>query len=134
MLINSFVRNRFECDILDNYSTFAKGKNQFMEVCREIYKNDASTLAKIEEFGHTYAPDRALLWYTNDSFPYRLLNKTLRTSDTKLVLIFRFFIIDLHKQLAAKFGEPFTEENESNEWPVYYVYRGQLMTKHELNS
>ena len=134
MLINSFVLEWLYCEVTDNYSTFNKSGSQFIETCKEIYKNDCTALTKIEEFEHTYTSERALYWYTQDSFVHTLLNRALRTNDTKLILIFRFFIIDLHKQLAKKCSEPFTERNEDVCSPMYYVYRGQLMQKHELNS
>jgi hypothetical protein len=134
MLIDSVIPDRFNSQLFDNYSSFAKSKNEFIEACKEIYKSNARTIAKIEEFGRTYRPEQAVYWYTRDSFLYSLLNRALRTNDTKLILIFRFFIIDLHKQLADKYCKPFTEENEHDLSPVYYVYRGQLMPKYELNS
>jgi len=134
MLINSFVLNCFYSEVIDNYSTFDKSRSRFIETCKEIYRNNRSVLTKIEEFKRTYISEQALHWYTRDSFLYILLNRALRTNDTKLILIFRFFIIDLHKQLAKKYCKPFTEENEDYLSAIYYVYRGQLMQKHELNS
>jgi tetratricopeptide (TPR) repeat protein len=134
MLIDRFVCDDFPSEFLDNYSTFAKSKDVFIEACKEEYKNETRTLAKITEFEHNYTPEQALSWYTRNSFIYNLLNRALRTNDTRLILVFCFLIIDLYKQLVEKSGTAITEENVRSWSPVYYVYRGQLMSKHELDN
>ena len=133
MLISCMVDDRFSSKLLDNYSTFDKSKKEFIETCKEIYKNDRTTLIKIEEFANTYKSEKALYWYTQNSFVYKLLNTAMRKNDTRLILIFRFFIIDMYKQLREQRTEPVVSENEDDLDPKYFVYRAQTMSKDELD-
>ncbi|CAF4215375.1 unnamed protein product, partial [Adineta steineri] len=61
----------------------------------DYYKSDTEQLQKIEEFQNNYTHDKAIEWYTDECFLYKLLNKALRTEDIELLFTFRFFIIDL---------------------------------------
>ncbi|CAF4166538.1 unnamed protein product [Adineta steineri] len=66
-----------------------------LDMCRDYYKNNKQELKKIEEFRNTYTREKAIEWYTDECFLYKLLNKALRTEDIELLFTFRFFIIDL---------------------------------------
>ena len=134
MLIDSFIQDLFPDQIIDNYSTFTKSKEEFIGACKEMYKNSPASLAKIEEFERTYTSEKAIDWYTQDSFIYTLLNRALRANDVNWILIFRFLIIDLYKQLHELCCEPITEEDPFALSPTYHVYRGQLITKNELDT
>ncbi|CAF0898740.1 unnamed protein product [Adineta steineri] len=72
-----------------------QSKQQMLDMCRDYYKQNKEELMKIEEFKNTYTRDKAIEWYTDECFLYRLLNKALRTEDIDLLFNFRFFIIDL---------------------------------------
>ena len=134
MLIDCLISEPSSPEFLDNYSTLGKTKKEFIIACKEMYKNDARTLVKVKEFEDSYTPESALYWYTQDSFVYKLLNRAIRMNDTRLILIFRFFMIDIHKQLAEQCHEPIAQENRGGALPKYYVYRAQMMSKDELDN
>jgi tetratricopeptide (TPR) repeat protein len=97
-------------------------KNELINFCRIIYKNNFNELNIIKEFEENYLPNQALWWYTRESFLYRLLNKALRIKNIDLLFLFRFFIRDLENEL-----------KKSQCLSSIRVYRGQLMSIDELN-
>ncbi|CAF0762342.1 unnamed protein product [Didymodactylos carnosus] len=127
-------------------------KDELIQECRKYYHDNKVELNKIDEFDRTYTPDTALLWYTKECFLYRLMNKALRTGKMEVILKFRFFIIDLYKQLLEFYEKDrylyichrssflrkykyvqTISENESEERHEYSVFRGQQMTSDELH-
>ncbi|CAF3915371.1 unnamed protein product [Rotaria sp. Silwood1] len=95
--------------------------NELIAICTEEYKGNKAELEVLDEFKQNYSSDRAVWWYTRDSFVYRLLNKALRVQNIDLLFLFRFFIRDLEQQL---------EENQCTS--SICVYRCQLMSNDEL--
>ncbi len=83
-------------------------------------------LRKIDEFESTYAADQALYWYTQDSFFYRLLNKAFRVQNIDVLYLMRVFIQDIRNQLI--------EQQNKTAISFAQVYRGQVMSKSELES
>ncbi len=75
-------------------------------------------LRNIYEFENNYSSEKALWWYTRESFFYKTLNKALRTQNIHL----RSYINDIYDQL---------EKNYSNS--ALKVYRFQLISKDEFN-
>ena len=57
-------------------------------------------MEQIDEFQRTYDPREAIKWYTKDIFLYRLMNAWLRGEKVNLIFKLRYFIHDLHNQLA----------------------------------
>ncbi|CAF1609919.1 unnamed protein product, partial [Didymodactylos carnosus] len=103
-------------------------KETFVTQCKVFYKDNTTVLQQISEFEEWYESANAILWYTRDNFLYRLLNKALRQKNRDLIWLMHFFIVDLYEQLRSDccvrwWSNCITE-----------VYRGQLMTKEELNS
>jgi len=76
-----------------------RDNNEFFAVCEKEYSGNTVSLTNLEEFKQTYSPEEAFLWYTKESFVYRLLNKALRTQNIDLLFLFRFFIRDIYLQL-----------------------------------
>ncbi|CAF4389186.1 unnamed protein product, partial [Adineta steineri] len=73
-----------------------------MAMCRTKFSRDRFVLAKIDEFERRYQSNQdAAKWYTADSFLYRLLNQVLRTEAIDPIFKFRYYIQDLHNQLAV---------------------------------
>ncbi|CAF2870995.1 unnamed protein product [Rotaria sp. Silwood2] len=101
------------------------------EVCvakfKSYYKGNTATEKALNEFNETYSSNRAILWYTKDTFLYRVLNKALRHQDIEAILLLHFFIVDLHNQLKQEYGKKLY--NEPTE-----LYRGQLMSKEEVET
>ncbi|CAF4801503.1 unnamed protein product [Rotaria sp. Silwood1] len=100
--------------------------HEMLDQCAEYYQNNQTELAKIEQFRTTYTSDRAINWYTDECFLYKLLNQALRTEDIQLLYSFRFFIIDLCAELERE------SEKIKNEGHLT-VYRGQMMHKEEFH-
>ena len=57
-------------------------------------------LRQIEEFDETYTSDKAIYWYTRDTFLFRLVNKTLRTQNNfNIIFTLRYYLTDLISEL-----------------------------------
>ena len=96
-----------------------------LSICRNYYRNNKKQIKKIEQFRVSYTSDKAIEWYTDECFIYKLLNKALRVEDIELLHIFRFFIIDLCAAL----------ERESLEWKnkaTLTTFRGTQIPSDEL--
>jgi hypothetical protein len=78
-------------------------------------------LDNLREFENEYTSNKALRWYTKDTFFYKTLNAALRKQNIHMIFLFREFISDIHRQL-----QKYQSKN------VLKVYRGQMMTIEEL--
>ncbi len=68
------------------------------------------------EFENQYSANKALWWYTRESFLYKMLNKALRVQNIEVLFLFRFVIVDIYQQL---------KENQCQS--SVRVYRGQVL-------
>ncbi|CAF4046149.1 unnamed protein product, partial [Adineta steineri] len=121
----SFLLHQMLIYVLKQMSQDEQSKQQMLDMCRDYYKQNKKELKKIEEFQNTYTRDKAIEWYTDECFLYKLLNKALRTEDIELLFNFRFFIIDLCSVIE--------QENQllKNKGTVT-LYRGTQIPKEEL--
>jgi len=116
-----FLQTQLLIDCLDRMKANDTDKGKLALLCKQIYEKFPSQQAKIDEFENTYSSDKAIQWYTRDSFLYGLLNKALQVQHTNLLLLFRFFIRDIEKQL------------RDHQCPSSVtLYRGQWISKDEL--
>jgi tetratricopeptide (TPR) repeat protein len=97
-------------------------QNQLNQLC----KNECE-LAVINEFRKTYSSDRAIWWYSKETFLYRLLNQAFRVHDIHLLYTLRFFICDLYQELEKLHAE-------QQQLSAMRVYRVQLLAISELVS
>ncbi|CAF3905318.1 unnamed protein product [Rotaria sp. Silwood1] len=67
--------------------------------CREQYKDNSTELKYIEEFQHVYGPSKAIWWYTDQCFTYKMLNRALRILDGDIIIRMGFFLCDVHRQI-----------------------------------
>mgnify|MGYP000274180410 CR=1 FL=1 len=81
--------------------------------CKDFYRRNPKELAKINLFRSTYTSDRAIDWYTEDCFVYRLVNQAFRTEDVTLWYLFRFYITDLCIQLKRAHKEQNIQEGQA---------------------
>ncbi|CAF0831268.1 unnamed protein product [Adineta steineri] len=116
-----FIHIQILIDCLINMESLSNDKNELMNLCKQQYKNNSYELNIIEEFEREYLSEKSLWWYTRHSFLYRLLNKAIRIQNIDLLLLFRFFIRDIRRQL-----------NLSKSSNSIHVYRAQLMSKEEI--
>lgn len=111
-------------------------KTEMLDFCRQQYADDKTQLRFIQEFEEHYQPQKAIFWYTRDTFLYRLLNKALRENDIDTLYSLRYFIKDLHCQI-----EDFHAKQMVTNTRIITLYRGQLIktdefeqkVKHNLN-
>jgi tetratricopeptide (TPR) repeat protein len=96
-------------------------KTDMINECLNQYRDNKVEQRKIEEFRNQYKCEDAIRWYTRDSFVYRLINKALRTENIDRIFLYRFFIIDLYKQLKRLHDEQFAGKQ------TLTLYRGQNM-------
>jgi tetratricopeptide (TPR) repeat protein len=120
-LNGEFVHSQIFIDVLLRIKSTQADKDEFIARCNQTYKGNDTELAVVNEFIKKYLPDRALWWYTKESFIYRMLNKALRVQNTDVLFLFRFFIVDLQQHL----------NNYRCSSPVR-LYRGQGMSKDEV--
>ena len=119
-LNGEFVHFSLLIDVLIRCKTTAIDKLNLIQRCKEHYKDDQTELDIIDEFNRQYSADKALWWYTRDSFLYRMLNKALRVENIGLLFLFRHVIADIYERLQRyQYRKALT------------VYRGQIMSKNE---
>lgn len=121
----SFIWHQMLLFVLKQMPQDQQSKEEMLSICRNYYRNNKKELNKIEQFRVSYTSDKAIEWYTDECFLYKLLNKALRVEDIELLHIFRFFIIDLCAAL----------EQESLQWKnkaVLSTFRGTLIPSEEL--
>ncbi len=116
-----FVFSQVLIDCLLRLQSSETDKDELISCFKKEYKKNNLELAKLHEFEENYSPNKALWWYTRDSFFYRTLNAALRKQDTHMILLYRSFISDLYRQL----------QYHQYKHPVR-VYRSQLMSTDEL--
>ena len=102
------MRHRDDLESFINYLKVGFGN------CRET---------EISNFETTYKAEDAIIWYTKESFVYRMLNKALRTFDIETLVRYRFFIKDLADELKKRQLDSIPQQ----------IYRGQLMSSEELD-
>ena len=120
-LNGEFVHSQIFIDVLLRIKSNQSDKDEFLARCKKTYKGNDSELTIVREFSRKYSPDRALWWYTRESFVYRMLNKALRVQNTDVLFLFRFLIVDIQQQL-----------NQHRCSTPVRLYRGQIMSKEEV--
>lgn len=121
-LNSKFIHSELSMDVLLRMKCDLHDRKELLEICKKEYRLDQNEMKIIDEFETSYTSDRAIWWYTRESFLYKLLNKALRTQNTDVLYLFRFFLIDIERQL---------ETNRCSE--TVRVYRSQLISKDELS-
>lgn len=104
-------------------------KDEFINECRILYRDQPTILRVVEQFSENYLPVNAIQWYTRDGFLYKVLNKSLREKNQKAIQMLHFLIHDLNAQLKTEF------KSNKQQWmrsESSYIYRGQLMSLEEL--
>ncbi|CAF4307014.1 unnamed protein product, partial [Rotaria sp. Silwood2] len=104
-------------------TTDVNDMKEFMEFCKQKFEGDDEELRNLREFEEDYSPNKALWWYSRESFFYKTLNAALRTQEIHLMFLFRAFISDICRQL----------ESHHIQQPVR-AYRGQMLSSDELKT
>ncbi|CAF4119322.1 unnamed protein product, partial [Adineta steineri] len=98
-------------------------KKELVKICQYSHEGNSTELGNIREFEQDYSSDKALWWYTKESFFYKTLNGALRTRNIDMMFLYRAFISDIHRQL---------QENQAKN--CLQVYRSQKMSSDELKT
>jgi len=123
LLNGNFIHSLILTDVLIRMKSIESDKKQLIQLCKREYQNNQKELEFVREFEKDYRADKALWWYSRDSFLYRMLNKALRVQNIDLLFLFRFVIGDIYQQLKVY----------QQQSPIR-VYRGQVMSTDELNT
>ena len=91
-----FVFFQVLIDCLLRLKSTETDKNELISRCRDKYEDNNSELNNLDEFEQHYSPDKALWWYTRESFFYKTLNAALRTQNIHMIFLFRAFIVDIY--------------------------------------
>lgn len=102
-----------------------EAKNIWLDKLRECYRGDLTALEKIADLSKEYTADDAILSYTKDVF--KPVNHALRTEDIISWYFFRYYIVDICKQIEVVHQQQKYCEN-------LILYRGQIMSRKELES
>ena len=97
---SSFLAFQLLIDLMLRLNQTSFARREMIEMCRLKYSDSLPDLNKIDGFERTYNHQDAAEWYTTDSFLYRLLNNSLRLEDIDTIFKLRYYIYDLHNQLA----------------------------------
>ncbi|CAF1502311.1 unnamed protein product [Adineta steineri] len=98
-------------------------KKELIQICKDVYKGNNFELSNIREFEQQYLSDKALWWYTRETFFYKTLNAVLRNEKIHIIFLFRTFIFDIQHQL---------QRNQVQS--CVQVYRGQVISSDELEN
>ena len=124
---DAFLSFQLTLDIILRLERNRFARDEMLSMCRSRFAHDRLILSAIDRFEMTYQFESdAARWYTADSFLYRLLNEVLRTERADSIFKLRYFIQDLHNQLAQMQIDYFKRLEYSTN-PILKLYRGQTM-------
>ena len=89
--------------------------------CREKKADAVEELKLINEFEGEYRPDRAIWWYTRETFIYQMLNRALRLLEADIIVRMGFFVHDLHRQIEQLHKDQLSQYHGQH----FTVHRGQ---------
>jgi hypothetical protein len=125
--LHAFILYQLNIELQKHYQWTRDDREKMINECMEYFRKDNIQKKKIKQFKNEYTPDKAIEWYTRDSFLYRLVNKALRSLYMEEIITFRPYIKDLCKQL-----EQLHRQNQSDK-PLT-VFRGYgNMTPRQLD-
>ena len=116
-------------DLLKRMPQTDEAKEMLLKKCEDYYRAEEPSLMQIRDFRQGYTSDQAVMWYTRDSFVYRMVNLAFRTEDITVWYIFRFYITDLCRQLE----EVYRKQEQLLGPRSLKLYRGQArMSQQDL--
>ncbi|UJR26371.1 hypothetical protein I4U23_007704 [Adineta vaga] len=118
----NFIYSKLLIEYLLHIIPISTDEKELISLCKDEYKGNENELQILREFENDYSSDRALWWFTRETFVYRLINKAFRIQNLELLLIFRFFIRDIQRLI---------EQNKCTN--ALYVYRSYLMSMDEMD-
>ncbi|CAF2984537.1 unnamed protein product [Rotaria sp. Silwood2] len=89
---------------------------ELIALCYEQINDNQNELHMLNEFKSKYSSDRALWWYLQECFLYKILNYSLESQDIRSLFLFRRILRDIEQQM----------QQHKCSTPLH-VYRSQLM-------
>nr|ACC43969.1 TPRA_2 [Philodina roseola] len=120
----SFMYTQLFKEVLLSIQHDEQSQQDFITFCRERSSLTDSERKMIDEFERDYSPDRAIRWYTRESFIYQMLNQSLRLLQADVIVLMGFFIADLHRQIEKLHKA----QCQSRHGRSFTVYRGQRLS------
>ncbi|CAF3493255.1 unnamed protein product [Rotaria socialis] len=68
-------------------------------MCAEQIADDRHDLHMLQEFQNKYSSNRALWWYLQECFLYKILNYSLESQDIRNLFLFRKILLDIGQQI-----------------------------------
>ncbi|CAF2134766.1 unnamed protein product [Rotaria magnacalcarata] len=118
-----FIFSQILIDCLLRLKTTKADKKELIDHCKQQYQGNTAELSNLREFREDYSAEKALWWYSRESFFYKTLNAALRNQNTHIIFLFRGFISDIYRQLEA---------NQADD--TLRVYRSQMISSDELET
>ncbi|CAF4052026.1 unnamed protein product [Rotaria magnacalcarata] len=94
---DQFIFTQVLIDCLLRLKSTQKDIKELMDYCNTQYEGNNVELSNIREFQKHYSLDKALSWYTRESFFCKALNAALCIQDIHAIFLFRAFISDIHR-------------------------------------
>ncbi|CAF1521603.1 unnamed protein product, partial [Rotaria magnacalcarata] len=69
-----FIFSQILIDCLLRLKTNKADKKELIDHCKQQYQGNTAELSNLREFREDYSPEKALWWYTRESFFYKTLN------------------------------------------------------------
>ncbi|CAF3416903.1 unnamed protein product [Rotaria socialis] len=98
-LNGNFLHDGLLIDVLIRMKPNEQDQKELIELSGKENEGNKVELKLTKEFQKEYTLDRAIWWYTRESFVYRLLNKALRVRNIEMVFLMRHVIRDVYEQL-----------------------------------
>lgn len=111
-----YFQIQFLLDCLTRVVYTATDQKELIAMCYEQIADNRNELRMLSDFEQQYSSDRALWWYLQNSFLYKILNYSLESQDLRNLFLFRRFLRDINHQM------------QQHRCPTpLHVYRSQLM-------
>jgi tetratricopeptide (TPR) repeat protein len=111
-----YFQIQFLLDCLMRVAYNANSHAELIAMCFEQFNNNQNELRILSEFEKKYSSDRALWWYLQECFLYKMLNYSLESQDIRNLFFFRGILRDINQQM----------QQHKCSTPLH-VYRAQLM-------
>ena len=117
----SFMYTQLLKEILLNMEYDDHTTKEFIEFCRQQFRDNTNELKIIKEFEDDYHVHTPIWWYTRECFTYQMLNRALRVQDIEIIIKMGFFLRDVHWHLEKL-------HSKINRHNLITVYRGKTMS------
>ncbi|CAF3584851.1 unnamed protein product [Rotaria socialis] len=133
-LADDINHKKFSVPLGDQEYNQEKALKTLVDKCRSCYSDNQTILKHLEELECSYDRNKAIYWYTRDSFLFRLVNKALRTMNIEVIFNCHFIIVDICKASEEEHEKLINEQNYSLSLTSMVQYcRGQRMSRNELD-